>query len=243
MALKGIKMAIWASLIGAGVAAYGNNQQQGAIGTASAAQQAANQQALAEQRRQYELSQNNLSPWLQAGREALQAQRNLMGLSGGTGNQLSALASSPGYQFRLQQGQQALESGLASRGGMGSGRAMTAANEYGQNFASNEYNNRLNQLAGLSGTGQTTAQNLGNLGANYAQNYGGTLQSGANALGSAAINAANATQSSLLGGANLGMGIYRARNQNQPNYSGTNANYYGGSSGMPLDQWLNTGNG
>lgn len=206
-------MAIWAGLIGAGVAAYGANQQRGAIGSASAAQQAAMQQSLAEQRRQYELAQNNLSPWLQAGRQALTAQQQLMGLGGDSTNQLAALANSPGYRFRLQQGQQALEAGLASRGGMGSGKSMAAANEYGQNFASNEYANRLNQLAGLSGTGQSTAQNMGSLGANYAQNYGGTLQSGANALGAASINAANATQSSLQGGANLGLGLYRAWNQ------------------------------
>ena len=206
-------MAIWAGLIGAGISAYGANQQRGAIGAASGAQQSANQQALAEQRRQYELAQNNLSPWYQAGREAIQQQRALMGLGGDSANQLSALANSPGYRFRLQQGQQALDAGLAARGGMGSGKSMAAANEYGQNFASNEYGNRLNQLAGLSGTGQNVAQNMGTMGANYAQNYGGTLQGGANALGSAYLNAANATQSSLLGGANLGLGIYRAKHQ------------------------------
>ena len=212
MALKGYKMAIWAGLIGAGVSAYGANQQKGALGSASAAQQAAMQQSLAEQKRQFEISQNNLSPWLQAGGQALKQQKALMGLGGDSTNQLSALANSPGYQFRLQQGQQALDSGLAARGGMGSGKSMAAANEYGQNFASNEYQNRLNQLAGLSGTGQNTAQNMGTMGANYGMNYGNTLQNGANAYGSAAINAANATQSSLLGGANLGLGIYRAMN-------------------------------
>jgi len=205
-------MAIWAGLIGAGVAAYGANQQRGAIGTASGAQQAAIRQSLEEQRRQFEIGQANMSPWLQAGRRAVTAQQELMGLGGDSANQLAALANSPGYRFRLQQGQQGLESGLAARGGMGSGKAMAAANEYGQNFASNEYANRLNQLAGLAGTGQTAAQNMGTMGANYAQNYGGTLQGGANALGSAAINAANATQSSILGGLNLGLGLYRARN-------------------------------
>lgn len=205
-------MAWIAALAGAGAAAYGADQSNKAIGTASGAQQRAMQQSLDEQRRQYEIAQQNMAPWLQAGSRALGAQQELMGLGGDYQNALAALAKSPGYQFRLQQGQQALDAGLASRGGMGSGKAMTAAQEYGQNFASNEYGNRLNQLAGLSGTGQTAAGNLGSLGANYAQNYGGTLQGGANALGSAAINAANATQSSILGGANLGLGIYRARN-------------------------------
>ena len=235
-------MAIWGALIGAGVAAYNSNQSSNAINAASGAQQGATNQSLAEQKRQFEISQNNLAPWYGAGRRALTAQQELMGLGGDSTNQLSALANSPGYKFRLQQGQQGLDAGLASRGGMGSGKAMTAAQEYGQNFASNEYGNRLNQLAGLSGTGQSTAQNMANMGANYANTYGGTLQNNANAQGSAAINAANATQSSLLGGANLGLSIYRANNQSNP-YYGTNANYNGGSSGMPLNQWLNTGNG
>jgi hypothetical protein len=206
-------MAIWAGLIGAGVAAYGANQQSGAIGSASAAQQGAMQQSLAEQKRQFEIGQNNMAPWLGAGRQALTAQQQLMGLGSDSTNQLSALANSPGYKFRLQQGQQGLESGLAARGGMGGGKAYTGAIDYNQNFASNEYNNRLNQLAGLSGTGQTSAQNMANMGSNYATNYGNTLQGGANALGSAAINSANATQSSILGGANLGLGIYRAGKQ------------------------------
>jgi len=206
-------MALWAGLIGAGVAAYGANQQKGAIGSASAAQQAAMQQSLEEQRRQFEIAQSNMAPWLGAGRKALTAQQELMGLGGDYTNQLSALASSPGYRFRLQQGQQGLEAGLAARGGMGSGKSMAAADVYGQNFASNEYANRLNQLAGLAGTGQTVSQNLGTLGANYASNLGNIVQGGANALGSAAINAANATQSSILGGANLGLGIYRAGKQ------------------------------
>jgi len=213
VALKGINMAIWAGLIGAGVAAYGANQQKGAIGEASSAQKGAIAQSLAEQKRQFDIAQNNLSPWLGAGRQALTAQQELMGLGGDSTNQLAALANSPGYRFRLQQGQNALDASLAARGGMGSGKAMTAANEYGQNFASNEYGNRLNQLANLSGTGRTTAGDMSTLGTNYATNYGSTLQGGANALGSAAINAANATQSSILGGANLGLGMYRAFNQ------------------------------
>lgn len=205
-------MAIWASLIGAGVAAYGADQSNQAIGAASGTQQRATAESLAEQRRQYEIAQQNMAPWLQAGGRALTAQQELMGLGGDYQNALAALAKSPGYQFRLQQGQNALESGIAARGGMGSGKAMTAANEYGQNFASNEYTNRLNQLAALSGTGQTTSQNLGNLGMQYAQNYGGTLQGGANAYGAAQIAGANARNSSILGGANLGLGMYRARN-------------------------------
>jgi len=230
-------MALWAGLIGAGVAAYGANQQKGAISSASNAQQAAMRQSLEEQKRQFEISQANMAPWLGAGRKALTAQQELMGLGGDSANQLSALANSPGYRFRLQQGQQGLESGLAARGGMGSGKAYTGAIDYNQNFASNEYANRLNQLAGLSGTGQSTAQNMGTMGANYGLNYGNTLQSGANALGSAAINAANATQSSILGGANLGLGIYRAMNQNPASTTTENTAPSGNAPFRYADYW------
>lgn len=212
-------MAWIAALIGAGAAGYSADKQNQALGSASAAQQGATAQSLAEQQRQFDIAQQNMAPWLQAGRGALTAQQQLMGLAPGSQNQLATLANTPGYQFRLQQGQQALDAGLAARGGMGSGRSMQAGVDYNQNFAANEYGNRLNQLAGLSGSGQSAAGNMGQMGMNYAQNYGNTLQGGANALGAAQLAAANATQSSILGGANLGMSLYNANKQaQQPNF-------------------------
>lgn len=145
--------------------------------------------ATAELRRQFDIGQANTQPWLQAGQKALGAQQDLMGLgAGGPEAQLSSLMASPGYQFRLGQGRRNLEASSAARGGMGSGKAGTAMQQYGQEFASNEYGNRLNQLAGLSGTGQTQAAQSMQAGMGYAGD-----------IGSASLAGSQARQSGILG--------------------------------------------
>lgn len=209
---------------------YSADQQANAAENAAEGQQNASNLSLAEMQRQFNLQQNQMQPWMQAGRGALAEQQALMGLGGDTQGSLASLMNSPGYQFRLQEGQRGLEGGLAARGGMGSGKAMTAATQYGQNFASNEYGNRLNQLAGLSGTGQSAASNMGNAGMNYAGNVSNVLTGNANAQGAAGMAGANARQSGILGGAQLGLNLYDYMNRsntgnnwannNNPNYNG-----------------------
>jgi len=92
-------------------------------------------------------------PYSQAGQQAL---TNLQGPS------LEALQADPGYQFRLQQGNQALERSLAAQGLSGSGAALQAAQEYGQGLANQTYNDyfaRQNQIANY---GYGAASGLGN---------------------------------------------------------------------------------
>lgn len=102
---------------------------------------------------------------------------NEMGLQAQTqlSNNLSSgfnpgdLTSDPSYQFRLKQGQDALNATLAAQGMGQSGAAMKAAQDYGQQFASTEYGNAYdrwlqqnNQLAGLGSQGLETASATGN---------------------------------------------------------------------------------
>lgn len=91
----------------------------------------------------------------------------------------SDLENDPGYQFRLREGNKALEQSFAARGMGQSGAALKAAQEYGQGFANSEYADAHNrwlaqnqQLAGQAGMGLNAAnnyaalqQNLGNIGA------------------------------------------------------------------------------
>ena len=85
------------------------------------------------------------------------------------------LASDPGYQFRLAQGQRGLGNSLAARGLGQSGAAMKAAQEYGQNFANQEYQDAYNrwlaqnqQLAGQANIGAASAKEAGD----YLSNIG-----------------------------------------------------------------------
>ena len=132
----------------------------------------------------------------------------------------------PGYQFRLQQGQTALENSAAARGGALSGDAGRALTQYGQDYASNEYQNvynralqqyqqsynifqnnqanKFNRYATLAGLGQTSAGQLGQFGQAAANNVGNiNLTSGAQ-IGQQYNNAAAATASGYVGAANAG---------------------------------------
>ncbi len=95
--------------------------------------------------------------------------------------QLSALQQSPGYQFRMQEGLNTLDQSAAARGGLLSGRHLRSATQYGQDYASNEYNNRFNQLQALSGGGQAAASNTQNAGSNFGNTAGAALGQSASA--------------------------------------------------------------
>lgn len=181
-----------------------------AIGQGNAMQQEASLRSGALSSKMYEQGRQDLMPWTQAGQRALGDQEALMGLNGDTAGAMHSLQSSPGYQFRLQQGMGNLNAGLAARGGMGSGKAMAAGQNYAQGFASNEYGNRLSQLAGLSGQGQASAAGQANQGNTYAGNMSNLWTGAANAGAAAGMAGAQSNQSGLMGLAGLGLAGYKA---------------------------------
>lgn len=149
----------------------------GAIGAEDAedAQFAASQQALAEQRARYAEAQKNLTPFMQSGTGANDIIARLFGLNGQPAD-LSAFEASPGYQFRLSEGQKALENSAAARGGLFSGATGKALTNYGQNSASQEFDNYINRLFGQQQMGANVAGNLGSLGMGQAANLGNIYQ-------------------------------------------------------------------
>lgn len=112
----------------------------------------------------------------------------------------------PGYQFRMDEGNRAIEGGAAARGGLLSGAAAKAMQKYSQGFASNEYGNAYNRFTGdqqnmynrlsqLAGTGQQQMNQTNQMqqqGLNNASSY---LQDAAAANASGIIGASNARQS------------------------------------------------
>jgi len=94
---------------------------------------------------------------------------------------MSDFMADPGYQFRLTQGQQALDRSAAARAGLQSGAALKAATAFGQEMGSQEFNNAFNRygiererainpLLSMAGFGQTATNNL----QQGAQNFGNT---------------------------------------------------------------------
>jgi len=156
--------------------------------------------------------------------KAAQEQRNAadaMSGSGGEGGLIDRATTQeevmrdPGYQFGLQQGQQALDRKIAAMGGRVSGAALKAAARYGTDYASTGYNaayqrgqDRLNRLAALAGLGQTATQASAASGANSANAISNLVSSQGNA--NAAMNIA---QGNIWGNAANQLGGYYMNQQ------------------------------
>jgi len=96
----------------------------------------------------------------------------------------SNFQTDPGYQFRMSEGVKALERSAAARGLLQSGTALKGITEYGQNVASDEYQNAFQRYLAqreasmepyrfLTGVGQAAAagqaSNIGAAGSNLAE--------------------------------------------------------------------------
>src|SRR6185369_10792777 len=108
----------------------------------------------------------------------------------------------PGYWFRLQQGQQALQNSAAAGSGALSGSALKDLLGYNQDMASTEYNNAFNRyqttqgnifqrLMGIAQLGQSSAAQTGSIGATLAGNAGANISNAGTAAGSGIVGAGN----------------------------------------------------
>ena len=177
-----------------------------AAGDAAAVQAGAADRSAALQKAMFDKQVELQEPWRKAGETAL--------------NKLIPLATEytpfgqdqfqadPGYGFRMSEGMKALERSAAARGGLMSGSTLKGIQRFGQDLASQEYQNafnryqternaRLNPLQSLANVGQTTAQQLGQAGSQMAVNVGDTMTSGAAARASGYVGQANALTGAL----------------------------------------------
>jgi hypothetical protein len=120
----------------------------------------------------------------------------------------SDLTTDPSYQWRLNQGQQALERSAAAKGGLESGGFMKDLTNYAQGAASQEYGNaynrymqnrtsKVNNLQSLAGVGQTATGADTNSTQNTANNVSNLTTQGGNALASGIVGGANAWSNAL----------------------------------------------
>jgi len=165
-----------------------------------AAQDAANKAAgiqakgaeagIAEQRRQFDITQGNLQPFQEAGVGALGQQQALLGLGGQEAQQqaFAAFNESPGQKFMRDRAQRNLVRNSSAIGGLGGGNVRSALVEQGAGFAQQDFNNQFGRLGQIAGQGQNAATNVGQFGA-----------TAANQAGNAAIAGSQARASGILG--------------------------------------------
>jgi len=227
-----------ASIVGGGAAVYAGSRAASAAGDASRAQVAANDRAaqlaaegnrlaiesnetltregiasnealvregIEFQQSMFDQSREDTAPWISAGKNALTSLQDKM--AAGPGD----FETSPGYQFRLEEGQKAIERGAAARGGLLGGAEQKALTRYGQNYATGDYDNflrryydSLNPDQSLAGIGQSTATTAANqanaLGSSVSNNlasYGGNLGTSLSNLGTSVGNSITSNANNL----------------------------------------------
>lgn len=231
---------ITASVINAFSSDRASNTQADAAKSAANTQAEANRYAADIQYKMFQEQTALQKPWLEAGQNALTRLTGGLAKGGEFGTPFSQTnwMQDPGYAFRLAEGQRALDRSAAARGGLISGNALKAAQRYGQEMGSQEYQNAfnryyrereamLNPLQSLAGVGQTTAQSLGGAAGQYGQSAGALASATGASSANALLAQGNARASAYQGyGTAAGQGI-----QGLYNNWGTIKNWFSGNSG------------
>ncbi len=248
MSIFSVAAPIVGGLIGSKSAGRAADTQAASADRATQANNEATQAALNENRRQYDQNRLDQQPFMQRGNAAGNRLQELLGLGGdaraagygslGQSFNGANLSQEPGYQFGMQQGQQALDRTAAAHGGYYSGAQLKAASRFGNDYGSTKYtdaynrfnndqSNQYNRLAGISGAGQQAVNQIGQQGSSLAGMNGGLITNNAMQNGQNTMGAANARASSYLAGGNA---LQNALNQgasafnNSPWGSGRNSN-------------------
>jgi hypothetical protein len=191
----------------------------GASGAAQDAAQTANIAAdrdLALRTRMYEEDVARQEPWRKAGVTALNKLTPLA--TEYTPFGMQQFQQDPGYAFRMSEGMKGLERSAAARGGLLSGGTLKGIQRYGQDMASQEYQNafnryqtersaRLNPLQSLAGIGQTATNQLGAAGREYGSSAG-SIMSGQGINSANALLAGQQARSSSYGQLGSALGKY-----------------------------------
>ena len=208
--------------IAAGISAAsslaGGAMAKSASKKASRAQVQASQDANAAQERMFQRQIELQEPFRQGGMTAQQEIMQLLGIGGdkaaaGYGSMAKAFGTDqfqqdPGYAFRQAEGMKALERSAAARGNLLSGSTLKGVQRFGQDLASQEYQNafnrfqteraaRLNPLQSLMGSGQSAANVMTGAAGQMGQNEASNIYNAGQARASGYIGQANALNTAL----------------------------------------------
>jgi hypothetical protein len=213
----------------------------GASGARKAAetQAAAAREAIAEQRRMFNIQNEQQRPYREAGYSALS---DIAGMKPYLTQKFGAdefqAGIDPSYNFRLQQGNLATTNLANQAGGLVSGNTLQGLTNYGQGAASQEFQNAFNRfqtqrgniyntLAGIAGIGQTAQKQTSDLAQNVSGNIGQATIGIGNAMAGGQIGAANALSGGFQGAGNAYMlsNMLGSKGGAPTNYGITPTNY------------------
>lgn len=171
------------ALGGVGSAVIGSN----AARSAGRAQEAAAQQGIAEQQRQFEAMRELLKPYVEAGDPALEALMGAAGLRGPESQQafIAGQEANPLFQGLARQGEEAILQNASATGGLRGGNTQGALAQFRPALLNQFVQQQYDRLAGITSLGQNAAAMQGNAGMQTGQaianQYGqiGAAQAGA----------------------------------------------------------------
>jgi len=206
--MSAIVTAVAAVAVGTAATIYSANKQAGAVKSAA-------NSSIQEQNNEYNQTRADQAPWRTTGASALNQIAKLYGLDTvdengnvvkGSGKaDFSSFTTAPDYTFAQQQGQDAINRSAAARGGLLSGAAVKAGETYASGLASQNFQNYVNNLEGVAGSGQAATNATQAAGTNMANNNSASLMAAGNArasaygtIGSSISNATNGLASNYL---------------------------------------------
>lgn len=180
--------------IGAGASIISGLIGKNGAKKAAAAQTAAINSAIGEQRRQYDQSRSDFMPFLGAGNGALGQTQDILGLNGNDPQAaaIAMLKASPAFTSLYNTGQDTILQNAAATGGLRGGNTQNSLAQFGSGLLAQVIQQQLGNLGGLINVGSGTAANMGQLGQSSAGNISNlfTQQGRAQATGIAGQAAA-----------------------------------------------------
>jgi hypothetical protein len=203
--MSGIATAVVAGSVITGYMA--SSSASDAAQTAADAQTQSSAAGIEEQHRQFDAIQQLLKPYVDAGSGALGGQKDLLGLNGGTAQQLAIDSIKGGSEFQtlLKQGENSILQNASATGGLRGGNTQQALARFSPQLLNQLIQQRFANLGGITSIGQNAAAGTGNAGMNSANQITGLLQQQGAAQAGSALAAGNA-QSQAWGGVGQAVG-------------------------------------
>jgi len=148
------------------------------------------------------------------------------------------LENDPGYQFGLDQGNQALDRRFAAGGGYFSGAAIKAANRFGQDYAGTKFNEAFSRDNTTKSRAANFLTSVASMGSNAAAQTGNASIATGNAIANNITGAGNAQAAGTVGAYNAwGNALSNIGNNYQQNQAMQSSNNNQTYSGNPLARW------
>lgn len=166
---------------------------------AADAQSQSAQMGVEEQRRQFDLTQKNLQPYIQAGGLGLSNQQNMIGLNGSAAQQQAIDSIRNGGLFNElnRQGQEAILQNAAATGGLRGGNVQGALAQFSPQLLQSLIDQQYSRLGGFSELGQNSAAMQGNIGQNSANSISNLFTQQGAAQASGYLGAASARNQAI----------------------------------------------